>query len=399
MGGIILLLAAITATTPLAMDMYLPAMLNIATDLNTSIIEVQNTLSCYLAGFALAMLVFGPIADVFSRRKLAIIGLALFSVCSLALALTSSIEMFYFLRIGQAVGGGAAAVVTPGIVRHLYQKDTANGLSYITMVMMIAPVLAPGIGALIIDVAHWRIIFIVLFVYSISILIAAYFFLPEIEIEIEKEKVESENSWFSTCKANYCRVLKEHKVRPNIIISMCSSMAFFGFITASSFVYMDVYNTTSSTFSLLMAINVLGLIAANFLNSRLVTRVGSAGMLSYATVVALFFSSMLLIVYYLSLELFFVVLCITPLMAALILISVNSEAIILMQFPKQTGTATAVVGSLKFSSAAFAGPLLGLLFDGSALPVAILMFVAVFIIWLCQRYLIMESTHTNIKVA
>ena len=125
MGGIILVLAAITATTPLAMDMYLPAMLNIATDLNTSIIEVQNTLSCYLAGFALAMLVFGPIADVFSRRKLAIIGLALFSVCSLALALTSSIEMFYFLRIGQAVGGGAAAVVTPGIVRHLYQKDTA----------------------------------------------------------------------------------------------------------------------------------------------------------------------------------------------------------------------------------------------------------------------------------
>ncbi|KPW00862.1 Inner membrane transport protein YdhC [Pseudoalteromonas sp. P1-11] len=116
------LLASIVAITPLAIDMYLPAMLVIANDLQTTMPNVQISLSIYLAGYSLGMLFFGPIADQLGRRKLARIGLTLFGASSFALAFTTEIHTFWVLRAVQAFTGAAATVVVPGVIRHIYQK-------------------------------------------------------------------------------------------------------------------------------------------------------------------------------------------------------------------------------------------------------------------------------------
>ena len=118
---LIVLLASVIAITPLAVDMYLPAMPDIAHELDAHIGSVQQSLSIFLAAYGLGMLLFGPLADSLGRRPLAIFGLTGFTLCSIALAFVDNINHFLFLRALQAFCGAAATVVVPGIVRHLYQ--------------------------------------------------------------------------------------------------------------------------------------------------------------------------------------------------------------------------------------------------------------------------------------
>lgn len=163
---LIVLLAAVIATTPLAIDMYLPAMPDIAHDLDAHIGSVQQSLSIFLAAYGVGMLIFGPLADSLGRRPLAIFGLTGFTLCSIALAFVDNIELFLTLRAVQAFCGAAATVVVPGLVRHLYQEHTAKGMSYLSMIMMLAPLLAPSIGSAILWVSEWHSIFIVMAIYS-----------------------------------------------------------------------------------------------------------------------------------------------------------------------------------------------------------------------------------------
>src|SRR5690606_29176725 len=113
---LIVLLASMVAITPLAIDMYLPAMPTIAGDLVTHIGSVQQTLSIYLAAFAVGMLIFGPLADTLGRRPLALGGLLGFATASLWLSWAPSIEWMLGGRALQAFFGAAVSVVVPGIV-------------------------------------------------------------------------------------------------------------------------------------------------------------------------------------------------------------------------------------------------------------------------------------------
>ena len=148
------LLASIVALTPLAIDLYLPAMLVIASDLNSNLESVQVSLSSYLGGYALGMMVFGPLADRFSRTRLTQVGLLGFAVSSIALAITRDIDAFCVLRIVQAFFGAAATVVVPGVIRHYYKEHTAKGMSYVSMIMMVAPLIAPSLGVALMMVWH-----------------------------------------------------------------------------------------------------------------------------------------------------------------------------------------------------------------------------------------------------
>ena len=377
-GWIIVLLAAIVATTPLAIDMYLPAMPLMAQQLDTTIAMVQQSLSIFLAFFGISMLICGPLADSLGRRPLAIFGLTGFVLASLALSLVSSIEWFLFWRALQAFCGAAATVVVPGIVRHIYQEHTAKGMSYVSMIMMLAPLLAPAIGSGILWLASWQMIFITLAGYALLVLLVSIKALPEIKAADSPKNI--------ALLAGYKLVFANKSAWPDIATSMFASFSFFCFLTAVPFVYIQYFGVNEQQFSLLFGFNVVMLMLANLINSKLVTRLGPQRMLSAGLAIALVCASALTLVNVWQFDLRYTVLAIAPLMACLSLIATNADAMILMKFPDNSGSATAVIGTLRFGIGALAGPLLALFYTGTPVPFTLLMLAGVLLIAVSQLW-------------
>ncbi len=372
------LLASIMALSPLAIDMYLPAMPILAEHLATDMPMIQNSLSVYLFGYALGLILFGPMADKYSRRKMVLLGVSGFLLASLLLPLVANIEQFLSLRFVQAFISSAATVVVPGTIREYYQKDTAKGLSYVSMIMMLAPMIAPSIGSVLLVAHSWQLIFYVLSFYSVVVLLLVAKYLPEVE---RKKIAGTKEISFLT---RYKIVFSNREARLDIASSMMISLAFFSYITAIPFVYLTVFNVSEFSFSLLFGITVFALMTAHFTNTRLVAHKGSRKMLWYGLVLAVLASAALFVVNLFELPLVFTVICILPLMGSISMVAVNSDALVLTKFPEQSGTATAVIGTLRFGIGALAGPILAYFYDGSALPFAGLMFSSVLVVLLCQ---------------
>ncbi|KKK99956.1 Bcr/CflA family efflux MFS transporter [Rheinheimera mesophila] len=374
--ALLALLASIIAITPLAIDMYLPAMPVMADELNTDSGLIQQSLSIYLAAYGVGMLLFGPMADAIGRRPLALGGLCVFCLASLALGFCHDAQWLLVLRALQAFAGSAATVVIPGIIRALYQENTAKGMSYVSMIMMMAPLIAPAIGSAVLWVGHWQDIFLVLALYSALIAVLTWRFLPDPVPVVKGRRLEFLSGY---------RVVFGHvAARPQIATSMFASFSFFCFLTAVPFVYIEYYGVNEQLFSLLFALNVGMLMLANFCNSRLVGRFGPQRMLNLGLVSALCSAMLLCLANWLELGLVLTVLSIAPLMASLGLIATNADAMILMRFPEHSGTATAVIGTLRFGSGALAGPLLAVLYSGTALPFSLLMLSGVLAIAISQ---------------
>ncbi|MDF2177960.1 multidrug effflux MFS transporter [Aliiglaciecola sp. CAU 1673] len=377
---ILLLLASITAVTPLAIDMYLPAFSVIAEDLGSSMQWVQISLSAYLLGFALSMLFFGPLADILGRRKLALGGLLGFALTNLLVIWVEDIQLLWVCRVLQALAGGAAAVTVPGIIRHMYQEHTAKGMSYVSMIMMVAPLLAPALGSLVMAVSHWRMIFVTLALYALAVMLLSWHYLPEVPTR------ERTASWLRTFFASYLEVLGCRKAQPHILTSMFASFAFFGYLTAIPLVYLSYFGVSEGLFGILFGINVAALMAANLFNARWVPRLGSERILRLGLVLGLLSAAALLGANLLDMGLVATVISIMPLMASLSLIAVSADAQILVAFPSHSGTATAVIGTLRFGSGALVGPILALAHSDSALPFAWLMFSSLVCVLLIRTF-------------
>ncbi|QSX35479.1 multidrug effflux MFS transporter [Shewanella avicenniae] len=374
------MLAAIMAITPLTIDMYLPAMSTIAASFHASVTDVQQSLSIYLAGYAMGMLTFGPLADRVGRRPLVIIGLSGFMLTTLGLALTEELSVFLVLRFVQAFLGSAATVVIPGYVKEIYGDNTAKGMSYVGLIMLIAPLAAPTIGSVILGLGNWRLIFYVLTLYSLLLLL-----LVTLKLRMPSDKATSERSHQSMLR-NYAVVFSRPGVKPYLCSCLLCSLAFFSYLTASPFVYMEVFGLSDHTFALLFALNVGALAIANLVNSRIVVKHGSRKMLALATATATVAAFALLLVNYFTLPYWYTVIVLVPLLGSMGIMSVNSDAIVLMKFKQETGTATAVIGTLRFGVGALAGPILALFYTGTAMPFCALMAAAVVLVGICQLF-------------
>lgn len=376
---LMILLAATAAITPFAVDTYLPAMPIIAQDLNTHIGTVQQSLSIFLAAYGAGMLLFGPLADKFGRRPLALFGVGGFAAASLFLVWAHSIESFLIGRALQAFCGAAATVIVPGIIRHLYQEHTAKGMSYMSLIMMLAPLIAPSIGSGILYFSHWHSIFFVIFCYAAILLFFIWKYLPEPDII----KAETPVAFFD----GYKTVFSQHNVHPLIVTIMFSAFSFFCYLTAIPFVYIKYFGVNEQLFSLLFAINIGTLMLSNFINARYVTRYGSAYMARAALLTAAVLASLLCAANIFHLPILFTVITLAPLMGCLTMISTNTDAMIILNFPHHSGTASAVTGTLRYGCGALAGPVLALTYTGTSVPFSALMLAGVIGMGACQLWI------------
>ena len=178
--GIAVLLAGMSALGPFSIDTYLPSFHDIAEKLGATPIQVQQTLSAYLAAFALMTLWHGALADRFGRRRVVLLALALFAIASAGCAFATRIEHLWFWRAMQGITAGAGIVISRAIVRDLYDGPPAQRLmSQITMMFALAPAIAPVIGGWLQTLFGWRSIFAFLVLSTAALWLACWKLLPE----------------------------------------------------------------------------------------------------------------------------------------------------------------------------------------------------------------------------
>ncbi len=366
--ALILLLAALTALTPLAIDAYLPAIPQMANDLATSIHDTEISLSLYLAGFAIGQIFGGPFSDHFGRRAATGSGLTIFCLGTLGIIFSQDIHSVWLFRVVQAIGGGVAVVNAAAVIRDLsHGKDSARHLSNMAVIMMLAPLLAPLIGMLILHISGWRLIFVFLLVYGLTIGIALFFRLPE-----TRKKATERTSMFK----RYGMVLS-HRCALGFIFSQCFALAgMFAFITGSPSVYMGYFEISETIYPFLFGLNVIGMMLANRLNIRLLHYYKPQFLLSSGQAAQILTSLMLLL--YVSFvtqpQLWLVVSLLILFIASMGLIVSNATSSTVEYFPHNSATATALLGSIGFAAGALSGSLVGLLGDGTPWPMVVIMF-------------------------
>ena len=367
--SLILLLASLTAMTPLAIDAYLPAMPEMSAFFNVSIHDTELSLSLFLAGFAVGQIIGGPFSDHFGRRAATGSGISLFCLGTLGIIFSPTMEWVWVCRIVEAFGGGLAVVNSAAVIRDLSKgQESARHLSNMAVIMMLAPLLAPLIGMLLLHLSGWRLIFDFLLVYGLLVGSTLFFKLPE-----TRHKTEHRPSALRRYK-----MVLSHRCAVGFIFCQCFALGgMFAFITGSPAVYMGYFGLSETLYPFVFGVNVIAMMLFNRLNLRLLQRhrpqnilkVGQAGQLTAAT----------LLLTYIGLSQAPSLVVVIPLVIIYIgimgLIVSNATSSTVEYFPTNSATATALLGAGGFATGAVSGSLVGMLGDGTPWPMTLVMFI------------------------
>nr|WP_245736868.1 multidrug effflux MFS transporter [Micromonospora pattaloongensis] len=363
---LLVILGALTAAGPLSMDMYLPALPEMADDLSAPPARVQLSLTTCLIGMALGQFLTGPLSDRWGRRRPVIVGAAGYATLSLLCASAPTAEALAGLRLAQGFAGGMGVVVARAVVRDLFAgAAAARYFSRLALVFGLAPIAAPVLGSLVLRHTTWRGVFVVLAAIGALLAVLVALRLPETLPPARR----SVGGVGHTLRA--MRVLLGDRVF--VGYSLAQGFAFaglFAYIAGSSFVYQDVFGLSATAFGLIFAGNALGQAALGRLNGALVGRhrprtlllvALAAGLAAALTLLAGAVHGNLAVV---AVALFYFV-------ASVGMAQPNAVALALDPHPERAGTASAVMGAVQSTIGALAAPLVGLGGQDDAVPMAI----------------------------
>jgi DHA1 family bicyclomycin/chloramphenicol resistance-like MFS transporter len=256
--------------------MALPALHGIAASLHTSPGRAGLTLSLFMAGFAITPLIYGPLSDRLGRRPILLFGLALFTAGSLACACSPTIWLLLAARFAEGAGAGAGISMAFAVVRDLFEgAESRAKLSYVQMVMSLAPLLAPSIGAAILGFADWRAIYGLLGALGAALLaVIAWGF-----EESHKTAAASAGSLFGQVRGGYKILFASRRGMGFALVFALSFGVQFSFIAGSPLVFMGHFSTSARVYGLVFAATSCGIMAGAFLNTRLSKR-GISGRLA-----------------------------------------------------------------------------------------------------------------------
>ncbi|MFR9775435.1 multidrug effflux MFS transporter [Micromonospora sp. MS34] len=359
---LVLVLGSLIAIGPLTIDMYLPALPAIATDLHTTSAAVQLTLTGTLAGLALGQLLIGPLSDAVGRRLPLLAGVALHIAASVLCVLAPNIAVIGVLRVLQGLGVAAASVVAMAVVRDLFSGAAfAKLFSRLMLVMGAAPILAPTLGSGLLRWSDWRGVFAALAVFGVLLATVAAFGLAE-TLPAERRR----NGGVATILRDYRTLLRDRTYVGLVLVAGLAMAALFAYVSGSSFVFQQRYGLDEQQFGLAFGAGAVGLIGATQWNVRLLRRyspqrilvtalgVGAAAGLVLVTFAATGVGGLAAI-----LASLWVVLATAGLALP------NAPALALSRHGEAAGTAAALLGAVQFGVGAVAAPLVGVLGTGS----------------------------------
>ena len=365
--ALVILLGALTGLTALSIDMSLPALPTLAAVFGVDADQAALTLSLFLAGYSVSQLFYGPLADRFGRRPPLLVGLALFAAGGLGCALSGSITQLVLWRLVQGVGACAGPILARAVVRDLYQRRRGvQILSYMTLIMAVAPLLAPILGGYLL-LLHWRMIFGLLALIGLGVLAATWSGLPE-SIPWRNHR--------ATRPAELLRNLVDFSTR-----RVCVGYAFlvcfnfcglFSYISGSPFVLIEVFGVPSNRFGYLFGLNAFGLMAGALINTCLVNRVPAATILRCG--IALILAGGAAISTCAVFHLGGLAGIVGPMLIYILgmgMVTPNAIAAAMEPVPRMAGFASSLIGCLQTAGGSLIGYAIGVLYDRTALPMAL----------------------------
>lgn len=375
---LVVFLGMLTAITPLATDLYLPALPIMPGELNTTASNIQMTIGVMTFGVAIGQLFGGPISDTMSRKLPLIIGNLLCVISGIICAYAPSIEILLLGRFLQGLTGSVGVVISKAIARDFASGQELTKLfALLMMVNGLAPVLAPLVGGQLLLFTTWRVIFVILALFSTILLVGSFLFRES----LPKEKRIT--GGIGTAAKNYIKLIKDKPFLGQTLIQLFAFGAFFSYISGSSFVYQNIFQLSAQEFSYLFGINSCGIILASAISGRISNVITSKQLLTFSlwqlTIGSLLFLVAMLLEWPLTpvtIILFFTV-CTVSLFGS------ASFSMAMTSYGKMAGSASAILGFASMFAAGIVSPLVGIGGDHTGIPMGITMLVCAVLSLLC----------------
>ncbi|MCJ8012059.1 multidrug effflux MFS transporter [Paenibacillus sp. KQZ6P-2] len=380
----IILLGALSAFGPFSLDMYLPSLPSLADTMHTTISLTQLSLTSCLIGLAVGQLFAGPLSDVRGRRIPLLIGMAVYGISSLLCAFSTSIEMLIMLRFIQGIAGSAGIVISRAIVRDMYSgSELTKFFSMLMLVNGAAPILSPIVGGQLLKVTSWRGVFIVLAAIGVVMLLSVLFGLPE---TLTSEK-RSRGGTMNTLKT-FGVLMRDRKFMGLALSSGFITAAMFAYISGSPFVLQNIYGVSPQVFSLIFAMNGLGIIIAGQITGRLAGRVGEKKLLVTGIILATVGGMSLLVLLIAKAPLAAILPPLFIVVSCVGIVGTAGSSLALQDYGHAAGSASALLGLLSYIFGGIVSPLVGIGGGTSAVPMGIVIAGADLFSVLCYLLLV-----------
>jgi MFS transporter, DHA1 family, multidrug resistance protein len=352
----IVLLGLMVALGPLTIDMYLPALPKIADDLSVSSSVVQLTLTGTLLGLALGQLIVGPLSDSLGRRRPLMAGIVLHMVASVICILAPNLLVLGLARSLQGVGAAATMVVSIAVVGDLFTESAAaTVLSRLMLVLGVAPVVAPSLGAAVLLHGSWHWVFAVLVVLAGALLLVAALALPETLQPSHRRPLR-----LRSIGATYLELLRDSRFVILVLVAALSMSGLFAYIAGAPFVLQGRFGLDQQAFALVFGAGAVALIGATQFNVVLLKRFAPQTIVVWAMSAALTAGGV-----FVSLSVAHAgglagfVVPVWAILGAMGLVIPNAPAVALSRHPDAAGTAAALLGAAQFGLGAAVAPLVG----------------------------------------
>lgn len=359
------ILGTIGALGPLAIDMYLPAMPQIAAELHVGAGEIQFSLMSFFSGLMTGQLFYGPVSDRTGRKPMIYTGLIIFIIASMGCALAGSAAQLVAWRFAQGIGGSIGMVIGLAIVRDLFKgREAAKLVALIMIVTGVAPIVAPLLGTTILAAADWPALFIALAVYGVLCLALAATLLPETRSEAFRLASNP-----MTAIHQYVRLLCSRNYISYAAVQALIQAGFFAYLAGSSFIFISLYGMSPTSFSLIFAVNAIGMVGGSQLSPRMLHWFSSGTIIRTALIINIIIAATLL---WLEKEGQLTL----PIMSAGLFLLIFAMAVVmpvngmmaLDAYEEMSGTAAALMGAMQFGAGSLASFIVGVMADGTAKP-------------------------------
>ncbi|GGE20404.1 Bcr/CflA family drug resistance efflux transporter [Polymorphobacter glacialis] len=364
--GEILLLGTLTAFGALTIDLYLPTLPSIAREFSVSAATVQLTFTAFFIGMALGQLVYGPVSDRVGRRPAILTGCAVYVVASIACAFAPSIEWLIAGRFAQALGCCAGVVVVRAVVRDRYEhRDSARIFSLLVLVLAVAPLIAPTVGAWLAMLFSWRAVFIALTLFGAVVGTIVWFRLDESRSPETAAKAHGES-----VLGAYLDLLGHRRLIGYTLVSAFNGATLFSYIATAPDLVIDIWGFTQGQFGIIFAGIAVGVIGSSQVNRYLLLRFSPDRILAIACLVAVVCGAALLAAALAGASKWVIMAGLFAVLTSNGFIAANALAGALNVDPLRAGTTAGVFGAANFAFGAVASAFAAVLHDGTAVPVA-----------------------------